>query len=520
MASNKKQKDKDIHGEAEKSKIFSDVIIENNKRMLYAFLFIVGFANVAVTAIKAAGIGSQYLEYEHIAIELAIVAVTLTITVLVSNRFKGKIASGYIMITGVLICISVFESTFHGAKQLFATRYIPLALSIFYFNTPITIYATIIVFISQTVIFIINPELRLPPPVSDTAVRYILYGMVGVGAFVGSRATRRLLKFAIYQHDEAKKSLSGLRGMAVAVTQSMDIMKKETVEHDQITKNMNDISQHQAAALEQITTSLEELASNSSTISDIARSLYEELAITVDSVNDLKSVNDKVQDSSLEMNRSLNEVTQYSEATADQIKLTEEKFNTVKVKSDEMARFVQIINDIADKVNLLSLNAAIEAARAGEYGRGFAVVADEISKLADATTQNAKEIGNIISENLKLIDESGRLINMSVETMNKLNEAILAIKVEVTEVGNLINDIGVTIKTIKNLNIKIHESSKTIENSTAEQKIATDESTRTAFDIAQNSQEIVTIALKLSRSTTVINELTAELDRIIGEMVQ
>ncbi len=86
--------------------------------------------------------------------------------------------------------------------------------------------------------------------------------------------------------------------------------------------------------------------------------------------------------------------------------------------------------------------------------------------------------------------------------------------------GNLINDIGVTIKTIKNLNIKIHESSKTIENSTAEQKIATDESTRTAFDIAQNSQEIVTIALKLSRSTTVINELTAELDRIIGEMVQ
>ena len=54
MASKKKQNDKDLHGEAEKSKIFSDVIIENNKRMLYAFLFIAGFANVAVTAIKAA----------------------------------------------------------------------------------------------------------------------------------------------------------------------------------------------------------------------------------------------------------------------------------------------------------------------------------------------------------------------------------------------------------------------------------------------------------------------------------
>lgn len=504
----------------EKSKIFSDVIIENNKRLLYAFLFIVCFANIAVTAIKAAGIGSEYLQYEHIAIEILIVIITLAVTIFASNRFKGRIASGYIMITGVLICISAFEYTFHGAKQLFATRYILLALSIFYFNTPITIYTLAMVVISQTIVFIINPDLRIPKPYSDTAVRYILYAMVGVSAYLGSKATRRLLNFAIYQHDEAKKSLTGLRGMAVAVTKSMEILKKETKEHDGITKTMNDISQHQAAALEEITTSLEELASNSSTISDIARSLYEELAITVDSVNDLKAVNDKVQISSQEMNSSLNDVTQYSESTATQIKLTEEKFNTVKTKSDEMARFVQIINDIADKVNLLSLNAAIEAARAGEYGRGFAVVADEISKLADATTQNAKEIGNIISENLKLIDESGKIINMSVDTMDKLNDSIMAIKVEVTEVGNLINDIGVTIKTIKNLNLKIHDSSKTIENSTSEQKIATDESTKTSFDIAQNSQDIVNIAMKLSRSTSVINDLTAELDRIISEMVQ
>jgi methyl-accepting chemotaxis protein len=518
MTSDKDQQAKEADSSS-KSKLFSDVIIENNKRLLIAFLIIAVFANIAVTAIKAAGIGSKYLEYEHIIIEVLIVTVSLTITYILSNRFKGRIASGYILITGIILCISVFEYTFHGAKQLFATRYIPLALSIFYFNPPVTIYTMILVLLSQAIVFIINPELRLPPPYSDTAVRFILYAMVGVGAFFGSRATLRLLRFAVYQHNEASNSLVNLRGMAMAVLNSMVTMKKETAEHDVITKTMNDISQHQAASLEEITTSLEELASNSNTISEIARSLYEELAITVESVNDLKTVNDKVQDSSTEMTRSLNEVTEYSRATTEQIKLTENKFNTVKTKSSEMANFVQVINDIADKVNLLSLNAAIEAARAGEYGRGFAVVADEISKLAEATSQNSKEIENIIKENLKLIDESGEHIVQSVGTMNKLNESILAIKIEVTEVGNLINDIGVTIKTIKSLNVKIHDSGKVIENSTAEQKIATDESTSTAFDIAQKSQEIVHIALNLSRSTQAINDLTAELDRIVNEMI-
>ncbi len=61
---------------------------------------------------------------------------------------------------------------------------------------------------------------------------------------------------------------------------------------------------------------------------------------------------------------------------------------------------------LADRTNLLSLNASIEAARAGEMGRGFAVVAEEINKLADQSQSSVKEIAEIINMIVSDIQQS------------------------------------------------------------------------------------------------------------------
>jgi len=72
--------------------------------------------------------------------------------------------------------------------------------------------------------------------------------------------------------------------------------------------------------------------------------------------------------------------------------------NRIAENSARINKITEVINNIANQTNMLSLNAAIEAARAGEHGKGFAVVADQVRKLAESSRSSVQEIVELIAQ--------------------------------------------------------------------------------------------------------------------------
>jgi methyl-accepting chemotaxis protein len=128
----------------------------------------------------------------------------------------------------------------------------------------------------------------------------------------------------------------------------------------------------------------------------------------------------------------------------------------IKDSSEQIAEIISVITDIAEQTNLLALNAAIEAARAGVHGKGFAVVADEVGKLAQRSSEAAKEITQLIKDSTNKVEEGTRLTDRSQEALRKIAQGgeinMLAIE-EIGRAADLLADNSRQVNTmVKDLN--------------------------------------------------------------------
>jgi methyl-accepting chemotaxis protein len=108
----------------------------------------------------------------------------------------------------------------------------------------------------------------------------------------------------------------------------------------------------------------------------------------------------------------------------------------IRVSSQDIAKIIKVIDEIAFQTNLLALNAAVEAARAGQHGRGFAVVAQEVRNLAGRSAKAARETS-------ELIEDASTRVQSGVRIAGEARDSFTRIATDIQEVQSLVGNIAV-----------------------------------------------------------------------------
>jgi methyl-accepting chemotaxis protein len=178
------------------------------------------------------------------------------------------------------------------------------------------------------------------------------------------------------EHDDLMKALSEMVAkLNDVVSQIIEASENVAAGSNEMSITASSLAQganEQAASSEEVSSSVEEMAS---TIQQNS-----ENAIETEKIASASAIG-------------IAEVNQSAQKSLEAIRLIAEK--------------IRVINDIAEKTDILAINAAIEAARAGEHGKGFAVVAAEVRKLAEVSQKAAIDINTLSTSSLKMTEEAG-----------------------------------------------------------------------------------------------------------------
>lgn len=281
-----------------------------------------------------------------------------------------------------------------------------------------------------------------------------------------------------------------------ATTQSVSLMMKAVNEStEQIAKGAQDLS----ATTEEVSASTQEIGATANELSekaDNSSSSIEEIKERAFNIKEKATSNIK------------EGMKIYEQKRSDTIKAVEEGkvVGEVKLMADS-------IGEIADQINLLSLNAAIEAARAGEQGKGFAVVAEEVRKLAEQSSQAVSNIRNMVEQvqaafgNLsqngydvleyidKIVNPSYKLLMDTGVQYDKDAEFVNDITREIAVSSKQMNEV------VEQVNIAVQNVSATAEESAASSEEilnSINEITNSINGVAKSAQNQSQLAQKLN----------------------
>ncbi|NCC52042.1 MAG: methyl-accepting chemotaxis protein [Spartobacteria bacterium] len=277
-------------------------------------------------------------------------------------------------------------------------------------------------------------------------------------------------------------------GVIVALGASILIIRGITGPLRRIIAGLSSGSEQVTSASGQVSGSSQEMAEGASeqasSLEEISSSLEEMTSMTRQNAENAKQANGLMNETNDAVGKGMDATERMSSAV-----------NEIKNSSDETAKIIKTIDEIAFQTNLLALNAAVEAARAGEAGKGFAVVAEEVRNLAQRSAEAAKNTAD-------LIEGSQRNAERGVAVTTEVTEMLKKIVDSSTKVAQLIGEVSAAsneqAQGIDQVNIAVAEMDKVVQRNAA------------------NAEESASASEELSSQAQELNSMVVDLTTLVG----
>ena len=278
--------------------------------------------------------------------------------------------------------------------------------------------------------------------------------------------------------------------------------------------------------VDNVSSAADELANASTAmaqdVSDISSNMVELSSImerSVESAKSLTEASNKIEDVTESGNEVVEELAGINERSFVEFNAIFKAIDEIKKSGAKISEASELILNIADQTNLLSLNASIEAARAGEAGKGFAVVADEIRNLSDESKENVDTINEILSELTAATNNASTKADVVKEFVEKQNNAVGQTKESFDAIVATVSGVEEAISELEHINAELDEKSREIEESVTNLSSLSEENAATSEQLSATAQTVQTNVEDLKVTQGDVESSSVNLSDIVGRFI-